>query len=129
MRPAEILALADRFFGAIEAGDIEALREIYATDAVVWHNYDQVEQSLDENLVVLRWLTANVASVRYVDIRRRVLDDGFVQQHVLTGHSPGGPLTVPAMMLVQVSDGRITRIEEYLDTGQLGPLRQARAPE
>jgi uncharacterized protein len=31
-----------RFFAALEAGDIETVREIYAPDAVIWHNDDLI---------------------------------------------------------------------------------------
>ena len=52
-----------------------------------------------------------------------VLDDGFVQQHVLTGIAPSGArLDVPAMMRVWVEDGCVTRIDEYLDPADLAPL-------
>jgi uncharacterized protein len=125
----EIVALADRFFSAIEAGDIDALTQLYADDATVWHNFDQLDQNVGDNLRVLAWLHGSVAGLRYTDIDRVILDDGFVQQHVLTGTAAGGRLEVPAMMRVTVSDGTITRIEEYLDTAQLAPLRQASAPE
>jgi uncharacterized protein len=128
MRPDEIGALANRFFACIESGDIDALREMYSSDAVVWHNYDQIDQPVADNLVVLAWLRSAVPDVRYVDVRRVVLDDGFVQQHLLTGTARGGPMVVPAMMRVWTSGGQITRIDEYLDTAQLGPLRQANAP-
>jgi len=30
-----------RFFAAIEAGDIDAVRSIYAPDALIWHNDDR----------------------------------------------------------------------------------------
>jgi ketosteroid isomerase-like protein len=129
MTAAEIHALADRFFAAIEAGDVAALGSIYADDATIWHNFDQIDQSVADNLLVLGWMHANLGALRYVDIRRIIVDDGFVQQHLLTGHAAGGPLALPAMMKVTVNDGRITRIEEYLDTAQLAPLRQASAPE
>lgn len=129
MHHTEIAALADRFFGAIEAGDIEALRQLYAEDATVWHNFDQVDQSVDDNLQVLAWMHRTIDGLRYTEVERIVLDDGFVQQHVLTGAAPGGMLDIPAMMRVTVSDGTVTRIEEYLDTAQLTPLRQASAPE
>ena len=36
-------ALAARFFAAIEAGDIDAIRAIYAPDARIWHNTDGIE--------------------------------------------------------------------------------------
>ena len=42
--PDDINALADRLVAAIEAGDVEGVAAIYADDAVIWHNTDQVEQ-------------------------------------------------------------------------------------
>jgi ketosteroid isomerase-like protein len=120
----DIDQLASRFFQALERGDVAAVSECYAPDAMIWHNYDQVEQTRDANLRVLRWVVDNVAGLRYEDIRRVALDDGFVQQHVLRGTAPNGtPLEVPAMMRVMVADGRITRLEEYLDTAQVAALR------
>ena len=48
--------LVIRFFAAIEASDLGTLREIYAPDAVIWHNDDLLEQSVDDNLKVLQGL-------------------------------------------------------------------------
>jgi ketosteroid isomerase-like protein len=45
---------------------------------------------------------------------------------VLRGTAPGGELALEAMMYVSVDDGRIRRLEEYLDTNQLGVLRAPR---
>ena len=36
----EHLDVAERFFKAIEAADIDAVKEIYAPDAEIWHNTD-----------------------------------------------------------------------------------------
>ena len=41
-----------------------------------------------------------------------------MQQHVLVGQAAGGPLHLPAMIRFWVEGGRITRLEEYLDTRQ-----------
>ena len=49
----DINGLADRLVAAIEAGDVESVSGIYADDAVIWHNTDQVEQRPAENLLVL----------------------------------------------------------------------------
>ena len=38
--------LVVRFFAALEAGDVGTLREIYAPDAVIWHNDDLIERLL-----------------------------------------------------------------------------------
>ena len=127
MTPEATLALADRFFSALEAGDAETVSELYAPDATVWHNYDQVDQAREQNLAVLAWISRKVAGRRYEEVRRVVTPDGFVQQHVLRGTLPdGSELEVPAMLRIYCADGRITRVEEYLDTAQVASLMTRR---
>jgi ketosteroid isomerase-like protein len=74
--------LVARFFAAVESGDIGTLREIYAPDAVIWHNDDLIEQPVEENLKV--------------------------------------------QMYLRMRGGRITRIEEYLDSGRRAAIKAAR---
>jgi ketosteroid isomerase-like protein len=117
--------LAVRLFAAIERGDVDAVAELYADDAVIWHNFDNIEQSRELNLVVLAWMTHNVDGLRYDDIRRQHFDGGFLQQHVLRGTTKaGGALEVPSCLVVHVDGGRITRIDEYLDTAHLRVLSE-----
>lgn len=123
MTPAEIDALADRIFAAIEAGDVDAVRAIYADDVAVWHNFDQLTQTRDENLRTLGWMHAHARGLRYTEVRRIVLDHGFVQQHVLRATAPNGTeMAIPAMLHVFCEGGRITRIEEYLDPAQAAAM-------
>ena len=115
--------LGDRLLAAVEAGDIEAVRGLYASDARVWHNFDGVEQTVEENLRVLAWLTGHVRDLHYDNIRRHDIPGGFVQQHVLRCRSRAGvELAVPACMVVRVADDRITRLDEYLDSAQVAAL-------
>ena len=116
-----------RFFSALEAGDIETLREIYAPDALIWHNDDLIDQSVDDNLTVLQGLHRAVAGLHYDIVRRAVVSDGVLQQHVLRGTLPdGSPVELHAAMYLQVRDGHVTRIEEYLDSGKRAANRAAR---
>jgi ketosteroid isomerase-like protein len=120
---ADIEALAARFFAAIQAGDIDAISEIYAPDAVIWHNTDQVEQSVEQNLVVLRWVTEHVKGWHYEDVRRTCFPGGFVQQHMGKGTAPSGlPVAMPACIVATVRDGRVTRIDEYIDSAGVAAL-------
>jgi ketosteroid isomerase-like protein len=50
---ADPLEVAARLFAAIEAGDIDAVRELYHPDVEVWHNTDGLAQSRDANLATL----------------------------------------------------------------------------
>jgi ketosteroid isomerase-like protein len=119
--------LVVRFFAALEAGDIETVRAIYAPDALIWHNDDLLDQSVEDNLRVLAGLHRAVSGLRYDVIRRAVVDDGVLQQHVLRGTLPdGSEVELHAAMYLQVRDGHITRIEEYLDSGKRGTIRAAR---
>jgi uncharacterized protein len=116
-----------RFFAALEAGDIETLREIYAPDALIWHNDDLAEQSVEDNLKVLQGLHRAVSGLRYDVIRRATTTDGVLQQHVLRGALPDGTeVELHAAMYLEVRDGHITRIEEYLDSGKRSSIRAAR---
>jgi ketosteroid isomerase-like protein len=114
----EMHDIADRLLVAITAGDAEAVRGIYAHDAQIWHNFDQRNQTVDENLATLVDLHRRAADLRYTEVRRFPSPGGFVQQHVLTGQAKGGALHIPAMIRFWVRDGRIARLEEYLDTAQ-----------
>lgn len=115
---AEMHDLADRLLAAISAGDSEGVRGIYAPDAEIWHNFDERNQSVDENVASMADLHGRASGLDYTEIRRFLAPGGFVQQHVLIGQAKGGPLHMPAMIRFWVDGGRVTRLEEYLDTRQ-----------
>jgi len=116
-----------RFFTALEAGDIRTLRQIYAPDALIWHNDDLLEQSVDDNLIVLQGLHRAVSGLHYDVIRRAAVADGVLQQHVLRGTlADGTAVELHAAMYLRVRDGHVTRIEEYLDSGKRAAIRKAR---
>jgi ketosteroid isomerase-like protein len=126
MTPVEMEALADRLMGAIEAGDIEAIRTCYAPGVRIWHNFDEIEQTLEDNLKVMHWMARHLLDKKYTIQSRRYFADGWVQQHVLTGVTPSGAaFRMPACLICTVADDRIIRLEEYLDTGQTAVLRSA----
>lgn len=126
--PETPIATAERLFAAIEAGDVDAVAALYADDVAVWHNYDHAAQSRDENLATLAWMTKRVSGLRYEVQSRVEVPGGVIQQHILRGTAPGGePLEIPACMRLFVSDGHITRIEEYLDPAQAAALQPSNA--
>ena len=116
------MTVADDLFNAIEKGDIDAVRAIYAPDAVIWHNNDEVEQNVDQNLQVLQWVCTNLADRTYEDVRRHEFDGGFVQQHVLRFTKNGERRGLPACIVATVAGGKITRIDEYLDSAHIARI-------
>ena len=63
-----------RLIDAIASGDVDAARDAYAPDARIWHNTELREQSVDENVRVLRWLVRNVPDLSYEEVRRQKTD-------------------------------------------------------
>jgi ketosteroid isomerase-like protein len=117
------LQVAERLFTAIPKGDLDAVRALYAPDAQIWHNHDGVVQDPAANLAVLGWVVKNIRAIRYEEIRRQATPAGFVQQHVMRGTAPSGKaFELAACIVCTVVDGRITRLDEYLDSAQLGAL-------
>ena len=123
MTEAETLAFADRFIAALEGGDTEAVRAFYAPDATVWHNNDDRDQDVDRNLRSLDWFARKLPNRRYRVTNREALKDGFLQQHVLEAVLPdGAPWRLLACVVIRMKDGKITRLEEYLDSAQTTAL-------
>ncbi|MGA0599945.1 nuclear transport factor 2 family protein [Caulobacter sp. KR2-114] len=109
--------LAVRFFDAIERGDAAAVAACYAEDVAIWHNTDGLTQGRDENLKVLSGLIRYYPERRYAERRLTAFPGGFVQQHVLRARrSDGAERSLPACVICQVKDGRITRLDEYFDS-------------
>lgn len=124
----DIEAFAGRFMAALEHGDREAVRAFYAPDAKIWHNFDNVEQTIDENLKVLDWMVRKLPQRRYRVVRRELLPDGWMQQHVVEATlSDGRPFRMFACCVVRMRHGVITRLDEYLDPAQANVLRSAKS--
>jgi uncharacterized protein len=117
--------LADRMTRAYEQNDVDTITACYAPDARIWHNIDGVEQTVKEQLDVTRWLNERLENLKYEIISRHSFDDGYVQQYVLHGTLADGgeAFRMPVCMSVTVRDGRISRLDEYLDSAHLKPLQ------
>jgi hypothetical protein len=116
----QTISLSQRFAHAVKAFDFDELREVYADDIAIWHNFDEVDQTKEQGLRALAWTLRNTDDYRWDDIRIDVLEDGWVQRHVTTADRP--QLAVPTMMRVWCSDDQIIRIEHYLDSARFAPL-------
>jgi len=117
-------ALATRFFDCIEAGDIDGMFALYAPDARIWHNTDGLEQTPIENGDGLKGFVTRILDRTYDDRRVQVLPTGFVHQHVLHGtrKHDGVRVEMPACIVCEVKDGRITHLDEYFDSAHVAEL-------
>lgn len=117
------VAIAERLSRALVTGDVDAISELYAEDIAVFRNFDGRTLPKDKVLKVVRFLVTGVEGLRYDDVRVVPTDKGFVQQHVFRGRSrSGAEVAAPVCLIAEVRDGRIVRIDEYLDSAQMAPL-------
>jgi ketosteroid isomerase-like protein len=117
---AQLDDVATKFFTAIERGDLEAVRDLYASDVEVWHNVTARVQSREENLQLLETFTSRVSDLRYEVLARDFFADGFVQRHILHGRvKSDDAIHAPVCVVIYVSQGRIRRLFEYLDAASV----------
>ena len=114
-------ALATRYFDLMQRGDMDGVLACYAPDARIWHNTDGLEETPEENVRTLTASGTRVVDREYVDRRLEVFPTGFVQQHVLRGTRvhDGAIVELPACLVAEVRDGRITRLDGYFDSARV----------
>ncbi len=97
--------------------ELDELLAFLAPGAVTWHNDDKVEVDAVENMKRVPGLHQLVDDVDVDVLQRERLEHGWLQRFVLRGtvRSTGKPLAAHNCVVVQVVDGRITRIDEYVD--------------
>ena len=107
----DALEVGERFFRAIEAGDIDTVREIYHPDVVVWHNTSGLEnqqrgQNREENTALLRALGSKVSDWKYDIWFREATESGMVQMHVFRCKLPNGEaVAVPVCIVLHIQNG------------------------
>lgn len=116
--------VANRLFGAIEAGDYATVEALWADDVTVWHSGDTHDNDRRRALKVIRWFLDRTTTRRYEVLDRRMFDGGFVQQHLLhAATAEGASITLRVCIVIKVSsEGLITRIDEYFDPADMAPL-------
>ena len=124
MTDQEIEEFAAHFVDAVQRGDAEAMRACYAPDGVIWYNTNG-EQSLDDNVKTLNWFVQTLPDRKYTVQRREVIPNGFMQQHILSATLPNGEAwQMDACVVVSLENGKIKRLDEYLDSAAGAKLRE-----
>ena len=122
----DIRAMAQRFFDAIEAGDIETMQASFIPDAEIWHNTDELIVTPAQTAQTLTGMVARIKDRAYADRQLTVFPGGFVQQHVLKGRRThdGGAVRLPCAIICRVEGGKIIRLDEYFDSAHVAEFRK-----
>ncbi|MBE1547270.1 ketosteroid isomerase-like protein [Mycobacterium sp. OAS707] len=126
MPVADIDAIADRLFHAIENGDIATVQQLWADDVVVWKVADRGRDRV-RALRVIGWFVDATTERRYEILERQFFEGGFVQQHILHANGRnGGSISMRVCIVVKVgANGLINRVDEYFDPAEMGPLLES----
>jgi ketosteroid isomerase-like protein len=115
--------LVSRVIAAL--ADVRATDEVFAPACTTWHNFDEAEvPTVPDSFEGLRAVRRVVTDYRVTDVVAHEAGDGVsFAQFVLAGTLPdGSALRAPGVLVAHARDGKVVRLEEYLDTGQLGRL-------
>ena len=130
MTDSELRALCHRFLDAIERADFDTVEALYAPDFKLWFNATGAEISRDENLKVLREGAALHRRRTYDDRTINTFATGFVVQYSVNVVAHDGRRTsLWACGVALCRDGQITRLDEYLDSGEFGSRGRARGEQ
>jgi ketosteroid isomerase-like protein len=123
MLPTDALVVAQQLTRAIESADIERLAQLYAPNAIVWHSTDSVEMKVQEVLELVRSI-GRVSHCQVTVSSTLSTSTGFVQTQRNSYKFRAGAETSfhAALVATLDEDGRIVRLEEYLDSAGLAPL-------
>jgi ketosteroid isomerase-like protein len=119
MNDGELRALCHRFFDALERRDLDGVASLYAPGFVFWINLTGSESSREENLAALAEGYARHRRRTYDDRRIDTFDSGFLARYsVNVVLHDGRRASLWACVVARCKDGRITRIDEYLDSSK-----------
>ncbi len=108
--------ILDRFFGSMQPCDTDALRDCLTEDAIVWHSFDRVAMRPDDVVKTWEGMAAAYPERGVTNVRRQQTPTGYVQQHLFVVCGKDGTRKAwPVCVVVQIRDGKIARLDEYID--------------
>jgi ketosteroid isomerase-like protein len=116
--------IMDAFNQAFNSGDPAAAERCFADGAIVWHNIDGIELTVQGMIGGMKTFV-HLMPIRRVEVQQRyVLEDICVQQHAIVGHNSRGQAVrlLSCIVCRFAADGKIERIDEYLDSAALSQL-------
>ena len=120
--------IAEAMMRALESGRAAA-PDVYADEATVWHNTDEVDAPAADSVRNLELLKAAVPDFRAAETHAHAWEGGCALQYVFVGTLPSGAaLRIPACLIVTVRDGLVVRAQEYVDSAHAAALAEVFQP-
>jgi ketosteroid isomerase-like protein len=130
MTDGELRELCHRFLDAVEHGDLHAVAQLYAPEFRFWVNLTGAETSREENLKALAEGSSLHRRRSYDDRTIQTFETGFLVQYSVNVVEHGGRRTsLWACIVARCREGRITHVDEYLDSMHFPGPRAPRSAE
>ena len=118
-------AIGNRVAAAFASGKLPD-DDLFAPDATGWHNTDEIEAPhgvAHERWAVVRGLFPDFHAI---DTHVHAWASGFAMQYVFVGNSAkGATIRIPGCIIATLQDGKILRMQEYVDSAHAAPLMAA----
>lgn len=116
-------AIARRLMHCLLTGDADGVTRLYHDDFSAWRNFDNRTLTRKQALKIVQILANNLQELRYDDVRVQPTPSGFVQQHVMRCTAPNGQaVEAHVCMIATLKDGKLLRVDEYMESSQMAPL-------
>jgi ketosteroid isomerase-like protein len=121
----DVLKLAKQFSDASKAADVGTADKLLDPDFKFWANYTKQTLGKAEMLGYIGTFFPTLRSVEYRNVRVTPSANGYVLQQVTdTVLGDGSKISdLDVCMVIQVRDGRLLRIDEYLDAAAIAPKK------
>lgn len=120
--------LARRFLDAIGERDLDGLRAIVDEGALFWTNLGQEDVDRETRLARVAMEFSLFETFTFEAARIDEFADGFVVRASARGSlGDGQRFEFPVCIVGETRDGRIVRLEEYVDSGPVAPILGALA--
>jgi ketosteroid isomerase-like protein len=115
----ELRELCTRYFDAVETHDLETVASCCAPDFRFWVNLSGQQSTLEQSLETLRNGHGLLRRRSYDDRRIDTFEGGFLARYsVCCVQHDGRRFSLSACVVAHCHKGRITRIDEYLDSSK-----------
>ena len=106
--------------------DLSLFRGVFAEDAIWWHAFGDRVVSVEDSLAYFQLVLNVTENLRYEDVRITETPSGYIDQHYVRANMPDGTqVSMPAVMVVTVENGKVVRLDEYVEAFAGAPITAA----
>ena len=118
--------IAEAVGRSVATRDLGIARSLFAPGATVWSAMGDATMTVQDSLRRLQAVLDVTSELSYKDVRVTPTEQGYLDQHYVHAVMKSGQqIRFPAIMVVTINDGLITRLEEYIEANSAAPIFEA----